>query len=243
MHEFSSFWTFTYDDEHLPPHGSLCPRHVQLFLKRFRQRQGPDRLCRYFFVGEYGDETFRPHYHAALFGVSEMEVPAVQDAWGLGHVVGGFLSWQSAAYVAGYVTKKMTSPDDPRLKGRYPEFARMSLRPGIGAVAVPGLAVEMWDRDGAALIARECDVPASLMHGRKAMPLGRYLRRKLRAISGFETSGQPEAAAIRQVEELRALCAAAGGVAQYFENKRSIEGVKMDQVEGRARIWSKKGPL
>lgn len=242
VHEFSSFWTFTYDDDHLPPDGSLCPRHAQLFFKRLREGLAP-RVCRYFLVGEYGDETFRPHYHAALFGVSELEVPYVSQCWGLGHVVAGTLTWASAAYVAGYVTKKMTAPDDPRLKGRHPEFARMSLRPGIGALAVPGIQQDLESRFGSLAVAREGDVPRSLMHGRKSMPLGRYLRRKLREACGFETTGGQEIPALRQAEELRALCVIEGGVAKALEKIKMVERVKMDQVEGRARIWSKKGSL
>ena len=64
----SSFITLTYDDENLPENGSLCPSHVRDWLKRIRKKVEPRKL-RYFLVGEYGDETKRPHYHVALFGV------------------------------------------------------------------------------------------------------------------------------------------------------------------------------
>ena len=72
LHEASlfdenSFVTLTYDDKHLPAGGTLVKRDVQLFLKRLR-RKFSDRTIRYFFSGEYGGDTLRPHYHGCLFG-------------------------------------------------------------------------------------------------------------------------------------------------------------------------------
>jgi len=132
-HEFSSFATLTYADEHLPRGQTVVPKHTQDWLKRLRDLLGPTRPIRYYLVGEYGDESQRPHYHAALFGLSHLEHETLARSWPMGHTLLGTLTKESAQYVAGYVTKKMTAPDDPRLNGRHPEFARMSLRPGIGA--------------------------------------------------------------------------------------------------------------
>jgi len=141
-HAENSFLTLTYDDEHLPARGSLDPSHTQKWLKRFRKAIAP-RKVRFYLVGEYGDQSQRPHYHAALFGVGPdgivvnneyCSVPdIVSRTWGKGHVMLGSLTSASAQYICGYVTKKMTSKFDPRLNGRYPEFARMSRRPGIGS--------------------------------------------------------------------------------------------------------------
>jgi hypothetical protein len=92
----------------------------------------------------------------------------------------GTLEEKSAAYIAGYVLKKMntTSVDTSRVA----PFARMSLRPGIGADAVPDVAsaVMQWK-----LEERE-DVPIGLRHGASVMPLGRYLRRTLRLQCGLD---------------------------------------------------------
>lgn len=130
--------TLTYAPEHEPPDGSLSPRHMQLWLKRLRRLLPPTRPIRFFGCGEYGDETFRPHYHVALYGVAPLETELVQSSWGMGHVHLMELNAETAQYLCGYVVKKMTSPDDPRLQGKHPEFTRMSLRPhGIGAGAVP----------------------------------------------------------------------------------------------------------
>lgn len=55
--------------------------------------------------------------------------------WGKGHVVVGKVTFESSAYVARYVTKKVNGPVAKALyleKGLYPEFSRMSRMPGIG---------------------------------------------------------------------------------------------------------------
>lgn len=102
----------------------------------------------------------------------------VGEEWGLGDIDAGRLEMDSAQYVAGYVTKKMMGKHDDRLEGRYPEFARMSLRPGVGAGYIDR--VEQVIRRYGNLDERLVDVPETLRHGKKQMPLGRYLRRLLR---------------------------------------------------------------
>lgn len=62
------FVTLTYDDEHLPPNGSLCLRDVQLFLKRLRRKFKKTKI-RVVYSGEYGDASLRPHYHLLLFNL------------------------------------------------------------------------------------------------------------------------------------------------------------------------------
>ena len=158
-HVESVFITLTYSDDNLPEDGSVCPRDTQLFMKRLRKRIDPRRV-RFFLVGEYGDETQRPHYHAALFNYPKCRkgqsrynkkglnccewCQIIEDAWKLGNIYVGDLNAHSAQYIAGYTTKKMTKADDERLNGRHPEFARMSNRPGIGANAAHDIAS---DRD------------------------------------------------------------------------------------------------
>lgn len=151
------------------------------------------RLIRYFAVGEYGDRTARPHYHLAVFGLPRcglgLTINAGNDGpqccalcrdvfriWGHGRVQLGNLEPASAAYLAGYVTKKMTRPGDPRLDGRYPEFTRMSLKPAIGSNAIKCVALALTEsqRD------TDDDVPAALRVGGFIRPFGRTLRNRLR---------------------------------------------------------------
>lgn len=177
-HERSAFVTLTYAPEKIPQGGSLEPRALQLFLKRLRFNS--DAPLRFFGVGEYGDQTERPHYHLALYGLSALDARVVERSWRDGFAMVGDLTEQSAAYIAGYVTKKMTHASDPRLGGRHPEFARMSLRPGIGALAMATLASALNNQHGSRELRLTGDVPYQLRLGRKSLPLARYLRQRLR---------------------------------------------------------------
>lgn len=188
-HEKSAFVTLTYAAEFLPEGGTLEPKHVQQWLKRFRKLYP----VRFFCVGEYGDLSWRPHYHLALYGVDATSLPQIVSTWKMGICHAGDLTMDSASYIAGYVTKKMTRKDDERLDGRYPEFARMSLRPGIGANAIRVIADAIQNKHGWDEISSTGDVPSVLQHGKRKLPLGRYLRSKLREAMNFaETGQQPE---------------------------------------------------
>lgn len=72
------FVTLTYDNENLPV-GGVEKKHVQNFIKRFRENwcrmYGGDRLdLRYFACGEYGTNYGRPHYHLVLWNVPNDQI-------------------------------------------------------------------------------------------------------------------------------------------------------------------------
>jgi len=141
------FITLTYDPEHLPAENTLVLRDWQLFAKRVRKAGLP---FRFFHCGEYGSRTARPHYHAAIFGIDWSSRPGAQlfsnrggfpvythpqltELWGHGLAVVGSLTFESAAYVARYITTKITGPlADDHYGNRKPEYTTMSRRPGIG---------------------------------------------------------------------------------------------------------------
>lgn len=255
-HAYSSFVTLTYAPEHIPKTATLVPRHAKLFLKRLRRSIAPLKV-RYFLVGEYGDQSFRPHYHMALFGyptclrgrtdhrLSEccVNCQVVKEAWGLGGVDLGSLTSESAQYIGGYVTKKMTKGDDPRLCQRHPEFARMSLKPGIGALAMRDLATVLLSEYGILEINRLGDVPSILCHGKKKMPLGRYLRRVLRGELGFSSLDSTEAGIKKAFLEMRVVLEEA-----LVDPKNTSKGVKeilvdmnrqkVLNLESRTKIYS-----
>lgn len=204
-HEKNCFVTLTYDDDHLPDGGSLQPKDTQLFLKRLRKSTG--QYLRYFLCGEYGDRTFRPHYHLALFGLDISDLESIKNVWHHGHVVVGDLNPQSAGYIAGYVTKKMTSKDDPRLAGRYPEFSRMSNRRGIGYNALQFIHESLVTEYGESLydLKLDGDVPQVLKHGNKSYPLGRYLRNALRDFANIPNKGFSHPALLERAKELQVM--------------------------------------
>ena len=145
MWDRNCFVTLTYNDEHLPANGSLNKRDITLFLKRLRKRYG--KGIRYYQCGEYGELLSRPHHHAILFnhdfedkqlwsvrgGVRLYRSASLEQLWPYGYSTIGDVTFESAAYVARYVVKKITGErEGEHYRGKMPEFATMSRRPGIG---------------------------------------------------------------------------------------------------------------
>lgn len=236
-HREACFVTLTYDQAHHPADGNLSRRDLVLFFKRLRRAIAPLKF-RYFGVGEYGETTWRPHYHAAIFGIGPSASTTINEAWGLGYTMTGTLSRQSCSYVAGYVTKKLTRKGDGRLGGRTPEFACMSLRPGIGAHSMATVAAALNDSTGAQLVARLAGVPMTLMCGTSPMPLGRYLRQRLRSELGVEIPPDEHIEVKASMEEMRRLRAQVGRLA-FEVSKPFIDWQRIAQVEARHRIWKK----
>lgn len=145
LYEQNTFLTLTYNDANLPIDLSLKKRDLQLFMKRLRKRYGND--IRFYACGEYGDRSLRPHYHLILFNFYPPDGDLIRlrpmplyisqsllKLWPFGYHSFGMVTFDSAAYVARYCTKKITGTNaDAHYKGREPEFALMSRRPGIGA--------------------------------------------------------------------------------------------------------------
>lgn len=212
-HEQNVFLTLTYNDDHLPPDGSLRPTDLQNWLKRVRKSLKHSRL-RFFACGEYGSQTERAHYHAVLFnapsclrgrsdkfrrgvgGTICCPVCAMyQSTWSLddeeiGSVDVGMVEARTAAYVGGYIIKGKTHRLDPRLRGREPEFSTKSLRPGLGAFAVDALASAFLSAKREAI-----DIPTYVEFGGQKYPLGRYLTNRFRSKVGISNA---VASAIRQ---------------------------------------------
>jgi len=154
LHQNNCFITLTYDNKHLPKSGSLTKTHFQKFMKRLRKKFG--KGVRYYQCGEYGEQFHRPHYHACLFnfdfpdktlwkqvrGNKLYHSPILQKIWGKGFCSIGEVTFESAAYVARYITKKINGDlaEDHysyvnaygEIKSRQPEYTTMSRKPGIG---------------------------------------------------------------------------------------------------------------
>lgn len=155
LHDKNTFITLTYADNNLPPGNSLHHRDWQLFAKRLRKTLGH---FRYYMCGEYGETFTRPHYHACLFGIDFPDKQQIRrldsgcklyeskiltDLWQKGFASLGSVTFESAAYVARYVTKKITGQPAHQhytyidrhgeIHQRKPEYGQMSRRPGLAA--------------------------------------------------------------------------------------------------------------
>jgi len=147
LYDQNCFITLTYAPEVVPPEGTLVKGHFQKFMKRLRKRFANQRI-RFFHCGEYGEKFERPHYHACLFGFDfsdKVYLKAVNgyplytseilgSLWPFGYSTIGSVSFESAAYVARYITKKVTGDNAAEHYGkRLPEYVTMSRRPGIAS--------------------------------------------------------------------------------------------------------------
>lgn len=156
QYDENCFLTLTYAQENLPADGSLVKRDLSDFMKRLHNRLLRSRNygIRYYGCGEYGDENDRPHYHAIVFnydfndkryfksnsrGEKIFTSDELSSLWPSGFATVGAVTFDSAAYVARYVMKKVlgTSDEAEKLRAekygsRLPEFTNMSRRPGIG---------------------------------------------------------------------------------------------------------------
>ena len=142
---------------------SLRKSDLSKFLKHVR-KHFPDDKIRFFGVGEYGGKTCRPHYHLILYGLHLDDLTvykrnrqgdvlynsrSLENCWSnfvgvrsdgsdyydkVGHVVIAPVNWETCAYVARYVTKKMSGPLEDWFISQNMEnpFSLMSRRDGIG---------------------------------------------------------------------------------------------------------------
>lgn len=163
LYENNCFITLTYNNDKLPADGSLNLKHFQDFMKRLRKKYGSG--IRFFHCGEYGERFFRPHYHACLFnhdfndrefftsnnGVPLYTSESLDSLWcdpvdkkSFGFATVGDVTFDSAAYVARYVVKKVNgelaedhytrvNPDTGEVVGIKPEYTTMSRKPGIAS--------------------------------------------------------------------------------------------------------------
>lgn len=119
---YSYFITLTYRDADLRfacyvPDKMVfpCLSHddIKLFFKRLRKNT--KAKLKYHLCGEYGPNTFRPHYHALIFSQTKLDVIDIQKAWKhhdvLFNVFEPMYGSACAGYVTKYLTKKCFLPD------------------------------------------------------------------------------------------------------------------------------------
>lgn len=162
FHDQSCFLTLTYKDTELPDDFSVSVDVHQKFIRALRDHIAPTRI-RFFACGEYGEddnnpfEGNRPHYHYLIYGYRPSDLklhshknniklylsPTISNIWTKGFITVGDVNYQSAAYCARYVIKKIggdqatqhyrrVHPVTLQVVQVQPEFAKMSLKPGLG---------------------------------------------------------------------------------------------------------------
>ena len=227
---------------------SLNVRDWQLFAKRLRKeieprawtvdRSGhvqPQRL-RFFHCGEYGSKTGRPHYHACLFGIDFEDKylwevnkhgdelyrsPLLEKLWPYGYSRVGALTFQSAAYTARYIMKKITGapaahhythtcPDTGLVSDRVPEYTTMSRKPGIAAWWINKFRTDVYPSDQVMIKNRKGSYvpmqPPRFYDGRfEAIdPDGHLAVKRRRIKDGKRYEDSPERLAVREkVRKLR----------------------------------------
>lgn len=150
MHSANSFLTLTYGVDPI----SLRVDDLQRFFKRLRKR---GLSVRHYSCGEYGDELGRPHFHVCLFGedfsgdryqwatrngLPVWRSPLLESVWTAGISEIGSLTFESAAYVARYVTKKVR--EEPSLlseDGLLPHYSRVDPDSGELHIVKPEFSV------------------------------------------------------------------------------------------------------
>jgi len=182
LYEDNCFITLTYDRDNLPADLSLNKVHFQLFMKRLRRFFG-DRRIRFYHCGEYGGETLRPHYHALLFNLDfddkvvwkeergnvYYRSECLEERWGHGMCLIGEVTFESAAYVARYIMKKVNGAkardkylrcdDDGVASFVSPEYTTMSRNTGIGRGWLDEFGAEVFPSDEVIVNGHSCPPP------------------------------------------------------------------------------------
>lgn len=117
-----------------------------------------NRTFRFYLGGEYGEQYMRPHWHECIFGLAFhdktyigkspagerlYESPTLQKLWPHGFSSIGEVTFESAAYVARYIMKKINGKQAEKHYEKidmetgeiirlHPEFNNMSRSQGIG---------------------------------------------------------------------------------------------------------------
>jgi len=190
-HASSVFLTLTYDDFHLPKNGSLIKSDLRTFFKDLRGRLDYYGLgkIKFFGVGEYGEISKRPHYHAVIFGGSldrsvndycrleeeksrsgglQWSHDLISEVWSRGLHRLSEVTFESAAYVARYSLKKVTGASAVDFYGELqPEFQSSSN--GLGKDWI-----ERWQAD--VFPANQVVLTTGTRDVRKLPPPDYYLR-------------------------------------------------------------------
>lgn len=229
LYDDNAFITLTYSDENLPRGGSLVVSDFQKFMKRLRF-EFSDSKIRFFHCGEYGERLGRPHYHACLFGFDfpdkaywrtvrdqkYFRSEKLERLWPQGQSMIGNVTFESAAYVARYITKKITgvmadeyySAIDSatgEVFDKKPEYVTMSRRPGIGKIWFEKFSSDVYPKDFVTMRGVKMRPPRFFASQYElADPLGSAKVKARRVVDGSKhpENNTPERLAVREEIQL-----------------------------------------
>jgi hypothetical protein len=129
-------------------------------MKRLRRVLGNQKI-RYYMCGEYGEKRGRPHYHAIIFGANfydrsvvgrrngntYYQSDTISERWGMGRTQIGDANFETAAYCARYITKKLTGPKAKEYGNKIPEYNNPSRKPGLAADWIEKNHGDVYPRD------------------------------------------------------------------------------------------------
>lgn len=133
------------------------------------------KKIRFLACGEYGTDKGRPHYHVCAFGLDFKDKTLYQlndrnpiftsalldDIWTHGDSKIGSVTFKSVAYVARYICEKKLGKEASYYddEGIHPEFARMSLKPGLGATWYDRYGSDVFPHDYMVVNGSKCKPP------------------------------------------------------------------------------------
>lgn len=149
--------------EYLRDTDTLRKKHLSKFMKHLRKKL-PEQKLKFYGVGELGSRSLRPHYHIIVFGLVLDDLhlykrtpqgdvlytsDIINECWSnyygrdshgvsrydqIGWAVVAPVTWETCAYTARYVTKKLSGPLEEWFieNNAEPPFSLMSRREGIG---------------------------------------------------------------------------------------------------------------
>lgn len=183
FHKESMFLTLTINPENMLKRGhkGLVKRDLQLFMKRLRKHAWTTerKKIRFIACGEYGPSKGRAHYHAIIYGYEfkdqkfwkhskpnkfvslTSKFPLFRSAeleklWTMGFSTIGEVSFDTVAYVARYILKKVngekankeyTYVDKETGEEYQKEYIVMSRRPGIGKTWLDKYESDLYPKD------------------------------------------------------------------------------------------------
>jgi hypothetical protein len=181
--------------------------------------------------GEYGDLQYRPHFHACIFnhdfsdkkfwkktksGSFLYTSNSLESLWPFGYSSIGDVTFESAAYCARYICKKVVGDE---AKAHYldiavvdestgevfekkPEFTNMSRKPGIGYGWFEKYCKSTYSRDSVVVRGREMKPPKYYDSKYELLYPDRYVTIKAQRVSNalkYAHDNTPERLAVREI--------------------------------------------